>query len=530
MSQKALTLVAMLLVAAVGGAVTPVAAASGGDVFDTATVERAGLSSFNSTDAVSNYGEPSWIVAYDDDELTSLQTWADGSNDRHIVETYNDSNRALVAASPKAMGARTLDRWLDNGLGSRSYVKSVRLNTALSNVDPVTLQNASSMEAPTAGIFAESYRQDGEYSPEGIAFKSDAETTTLQEARNMTGADEVDADTSGITVAVVDTGVNDAGGQVFGNGTRGSDLRIANASKDFIDDETVNESGYGAVEDPNGHGTHVASTIAADYNGTEHDGYAPKATILALRALGADGSGSSADIAQAVRYAAAQDADVISLSLGSPTYSTEIVAAIENATEQGSVVVVAAGNSRQTIRWLATPADAPVDGVVSVAATNHSANASNAAVGYFSQLGDDPGTTDLSDGRTAGEEVTVSSVGMKLSAKTPGTSGTVTSTTLTGTSMAAPTVSGGIAVALAANPSWQGEPATVVEKVEASARPLPKATTQETGAGLLAVDNLATGTEPEQEQSDAMTETAQDRETFWAWLSDTSGGWLTGAW
>ncbi len=144
------------------------------------------------------------------------------------------------------------------------------------------------------------------------------------------------------------------------------------------------------MADPNGHGTHVASTIAADYNGTEHDGYAPNATILALRALDEDGSGSSADIAQAIRYGAAQDADVISLSLGSPTYSAEIVDAVENATEQGSVVVVAAGNSRQTTRWLATPADAPVDGVVSVAAANHSTNASNAAVGYFSLAGRGP--------------------------------------------------------------------------------------------------------------------------------------------
>jgi subtilisin family serine protease len=528
MSRKALTLVAMLLVAAVGGAATPVAAASGSSTFDAATLERGGVLSFNTTDSVSHFGEPSWLVAYDDGELTSLQSWADADQDRRIVETYNDSNRALVAAPPKAMGARALDRWLGNGLSSRSYVESIRLNTVLSNVEPVTLRNASALEAPTAGILAAEYRAEGGYSPEGIAFKSDAVATTLQEARNMTGADEVNADTTGITVAVVDTGVNTAGGQVFGNGSRGSELRVANASKDFIDDETVNESGVDAVADPAGHGTHVASTIAADYNGTEHDGYAPNATILALRALDAEGSGSSADIAAAIRYAAAQDADVISLSLGSPTYSAEIVEAIENATEQGSVVVVAAGNSRQTTRWLATPADAPVDGVVSVAATNHSVNASNAAVGYFSQLGDDPGTTDFSEGDTAGEDITVSSVGMKLTAKTPDESGSVSSTTLTGTSMAAPTVSGGIAQALAANPSWQDDPATVAEKVETTARPLPKATTQETGAGLLAVDNLATDTQPEEGQSDAMTETAQERETFWTWLSDSSGGWLAG--
>jgi len=137
-----------------------------------------------------------------------------------------------------------------------------------------------------------------------IATSEDAELTTLQETREMTGATTVDADTSGLTVAVIDTGVNTADGRVFGNGTVGSDIRIADASKDFIEDETVAENGLDAVEDPNGHGTHVASTIAANHSNNSHDGYAPNAEVLALRALDAEGSGSSADIAAAIRYAA----------------------------------------------------------------------------------------------------------------------------------------------------------------------------------------------------------------------------------
>jgi len=221
---------------------------------------------------------------------------------------------------------------------------------------------------------------------------------------------------------------------------------------------------------------------------------------------------------------------VISLSLGSPTYSAAIADAVENATEQGSIVVVAAGNSRQSTRWLATPADAPVEGVVSVAATNHSSNASNAGVGYFSQLGDDPGTTDLSEGRTAGQDITVSSVGMQLTAMTPDTAGSVSTTTLTGTSMAAPTVTGGILQALAKNPDWRGEPATVAEAVEKSAKPLPSSTPTETGHGLLQVDNLATQTYPEESQEEAMTAEAAAREEFWSWLSDSSGGVLAGWW
>ncbi len=531
MARNTLTLVAvaLLLVAAIGGAVTPAAAASGSSTFDPVTSERAGLLSMNTTDAVNHYGSPSWLVSTDDaDGLESLESWAGSSEDRRIVTRFNESNRALVAASPADMGARTLDQWLSTGLASRSYIETVRLNTVLSNTEPVSLVNGSALETPGSEIFASSYRADGAYSKMGIATSEDASPTTLAEAREMNGATGVDADTDGLTAAVIDSGVNTAEGRVFGNGSVGSDIRIANASKDFIEDETVAEDGYGAVEDPNGHGTHVASTIAANHSNSSHDGYAPNATILALRALDAQGSGSSADIAAAVRYAADHDADVISLSLGSPTYSAEIADAVEYATEQGSVVVVAAGNSRQTTRWLATPADTPVEGVVSVAATNHSSNASNAAVGYFSQLGDDPGTTDLSQGATAGQGITVSSIGMKLTAMTPDEGGSVSETTLTGTSMAAPTVTGGILQAMAANPEWQGEPATVADEVAKSAQPLPSSTPTETGHGLLRVDNLATQTLPEQSQEDAMTDDAAAREEFWSWLSDASGGVFAG--
>jgi len=95
--------------------------------------------------------------------------------------------------------------------------------------------------------------------------------------------------------------------------------------------------------------------------------------------------------------------------------------------------------------------------------------------------------------------------------------------------MGAPTVTGGILQAMAANSSLQGEPALVAEQVRKTARPLPKATTQETGAGLLAVDRLANGNTSGPTQEEAMTETAQERDDFWTWLSEGSGGWIWGA-
>lgn len=86
--------------------------------------------------------------------------------------------------------------------------------------------------------------------------------------RTATGQDSVTGTGSGLTIAVIDTGINTANGRVFGNGTDGSSSRILGASKDIIENETVAADGMDAIEDGNGHGTHVASTAAADATGT----------------------------------------------------------------------------------------------------------------------------------------------------------------------------------------------------------------------------------------------------------------------
>lgn len=524
------TLVAALLVlATVAGAAAPAAAAgSSSDVFDKMTLSHAGAWSFNDTDVAAHHGEPSWIVHVEDGKLGSLEQWAGEESNRHVIATYNDSNRALISAPAKAVGVRDIDRLLNNGLATRSYVESIRLNVYVSNVESVTLQNQSAIPSPTEDIWAADWRADGAYSPEGIAFQKDAQEATVKQIRKATDSTQVSATGENITIAVVDTGVNTAGGRLFGNGSRGSNIRISNASASFLGDgiTTVNESGYDAVGSTALHGTHVASIIAANASGTTYDGFAPDATILALQALSSDGSGSTADIAQAVRYAADHDADIISLSLGSAVYNQELAAAVMEAVASGAIVVVAAGNSRQTTRWVATPADVPSEGVITVAATNYSSNVSKIAVGYFSQLGHDPGTTDLSGGATAGQDITVSSIGMKVTAKVADTSDTLSNLTLTGTSMAAPTVSGSLAQALDAHPTWQENPNETVTKLEKSAVPLPKAAKAEAGEGFLAVDRLVNTNYPDKSQEEAMNKPAQQREEFWTWLSNSQGGFL----
>lgn len=105
-------------------------------------------------------------------------------------------------------------------------------------------------------------------------------------------------------------------------------------------------------KDYNGHGTHVAGIIAARLNGVGVVGVAPKVKLYAVRVLGADGSGYISDIARGIieatngpdgKAGTADDADVISMSLGGPGSST-LYNAIKYAYNYGVVLVAAAGN------------------------------------------------------------------------------------------------------------------------------------------------------------------------------------------
>jgi serine protease len=161
---------------------------------------------------------------------------------------------------------------------------------------------------------------------------------------------------AGVTVAVLDSGVDATHPDLSGNVLRGIDL-VA----DTDDGRT----------DPHGHGTHVAGTIAAV---TDNDigvaGFAPGAKILPVRVLDADGSGVMSDLATGIVYAADQGAKVINMSLSATSQVGAVTNAIGYARGKGVVVVAAAGNSRATGSPTAWPAaDA---GVIAVAATDSS--------------------------------------------------------------------------------------------------------------------------------------------------------------
>ena len=181
----------------------------------------------------------------------------------------------------------------------------------------------------------------------------------------------------GVTIAVIDTGVDldhpDLVDNLFVNAGEIEGNGIDDDGNGFIDDV----HGYdfaGRDADPNdvgGHGTHVAGIVAAGLNGFGATGVAPDATILPVRVLGDNGSGSSNAVAAGIRYAADQGADIINLSLGGG-FSQAIQAAIDYAQDLGSFIVAAAGNEGASAPSFPARFSSVYDNVLSVGAHNSS--------------------------------------------------------------------------------------------------------------------------------------------------------------
>lgn len=226
-------------------------------------------------------------------------------------------------------------------------------------------------------------------------------------------------DESSVIVAIIDTGM---------------DLDHPDLAARYLWGwDFVNNDAY--PDDDHGHGTHCAGTIAGIDNDIGVVGVAPDVGLYIFKALNRRGSGDYVDIAASIIAATngpdgvpgtSDDANVISMSLGGPTSTTEMQDAVNYALSYNVVVVAATGNDG---------ADSPsypaaYDGVIKVGATDIYDN-----IASFSNRGE-----------------TILAPGVNIFSTYMG----ATYATMSGTSMATPHVAGVCALAWAAHPNYTG--------------------------------------------------------------------------
>lgn len=189
-----------------------------------------------------------------------------------------------------------------------------------------------------------------------------------------------------IIVAVIDTGIDynhpDIAANIWFNRDEIAGDGIDNDGNGYIDDVKGWNFCLGNNNPMDGHmhGTHVSGTIGAVTNNAQGvAGINWHVKLMALKGLSDEGSGSTSDLAEAIRYAADNGADVLSNSWGGSGTSAALGDAVNYAYSLGCIIVAAAGNDNSDASGF-TPAN--IQNVIAVSAFDH-----NDQKAYFSNYG-----------------------------------------------------------------------------------------------------------------------------------------------
>ena len=241
-----------------------------------------------------------------------------------------------------------------------------------------------------------------------------------------------------VVVGVIDTGVQynhpDLNANMWRNPGEVAGNLVDDDANGLVDDvfgaDYVNNDGN--PMDDNGHGTHVAGTIGAiGNNGIGVAGVSWRVQIMALKFLGAGGSGAISNAVKCLDYAVAKGAIITNNSWGGGGFSSAMSTALNNARAAGHLFIAAAGNSNSNNDALPHyPSSYTHDNVLAVAATDRN----DARAGFSSY-----GATSV--------DLAAPGVGIL---STYGT----TYVSMSGTSMATPHVAGAAALVWDAHPTW----------------------------------------------------------------------------
>lgn len=407
------------------------------------------------------------------DEVVRARAALPGGRSRVIIE-YAGPADVRVITERRGRVAKRLK-------GARADVAEID-NTALADLGSDPRVARISMDRPVHATMARTTAATG--------------ASVAQQTYGVTGA--------GVGVALIDSGISTWHNDLYlGDG---GPARVAHY-RDFTvspDDPRASDP-----SDAYGHGTHVAGIVAGsghDSNG-RRAGIAPDARLVALRVLDADGNGTISNVIEAIDYAiehsGALNIRVINISVAAGVFesyrSDPLTRAARRAVEAGIVVVTSAGNLGENeygepqYGGITAPGNAPW--VITVGAASHQGtpHRSDDVVASFSSRG--PTAIDMG----AKPDLIAPGVGIESLADPFSTLATLNPEllvgefgpsgrpylSLSGTSMAAPVVTGAVALMLQQNPQLTPNAVKVILQYTAQAHPTEPVLAQ--GAGMLNV-------------------------------------------
>jgi len=343
------------------------------------------------------------------------------------------TNAALVRVDTDRLPPRALARI--------EGVESVRPNSEFQTLKTQTDTGAARAPAAPTAV-------DGQNATASVT----SATYGLEQIRTQTAWEEYDTQGAGVSVAVLDTGVNTSHPDIDLAGWaefEGDGSRAGSSPQDF---------------DPSGHGTHVSGTVAGGAASGQQIGVAPAVDLYHGAALTdctqTECTGTFSQIVAGMEWAVANDVDVLSMSLGADGYNSGLIDPVENAQDAGTTVVAASGNRGEGTSD--SPANIP--GTIGVGASN-----GNEDIASFSSGEQIDTSVAWGSGARAGwpdsyASPTIAAPGSAIESAAAGGG----YDTKSGTSMATPHVAGAVAL-LQSVTGEQLSPAEMVTALETTA-------------------------------------------------------------